>query len=243
MAAIRRRLVGLPRGGLTAVSVEPLGAVARRDLGLRRLRVAPQRESIKAVGASGRTAPSRSSTGGGVTSSLPTPRGGSASRCNARAPTTGARSASRCTSSSANRSSRARRGGPRSSSAATRPSEELVKATGLTIQHVEEALSAASASVSLNQASAPTAEGSSATCLPTMRPPTRSTRLRESLRRQSIRPALEALPEQGPADHRAAVRLRWRAVDTRGDRPRARRDARAHPPARTPGAQAAFGAE
>ncbi len=32
MPAIRRRLVRLARGGLTAVSVEPLGAVARRGL-------------------------------------------------------------------------------------------------------------------------------------------------------------------------------------------------------------------
>jgi hypothetical protein len=33
MAAIRRRLVRLARGGLTVVSVEPLGAVAPRGLG------------------------------------------------------------------------------------------------------------------------------------------------------------------------------------------------------------------
>jgi hypothetical protein len=32
MDPIRRRLVRLARGGLTAVSVEPLGAVARRGL-------------------------------------------------------------------------------------------------------------------------------------------------------------------------------------------------------------------
>ena len=33
MDPIRRRLVRLARGGLTAVSVEPLGAVARRGFG------------------------------------------------------------------------------------------------------------------------------------------------------------------------------------------------------------------
>jgi RNA polymerase primary sigma factor len=56
---------------------------------------------------------------------------------------------------------------------------ELAEATGLPIQHVDEALSAASASVSLNQTVGADDEGAE-----------------ESLRRQNIRKALDALPER-----------------------------------------------
>ncbi len=54
--------------------------------------------------------------------------------------------------------------------------EELAKATGLSIQHVDDALSAASASVSLNQKVGAEEGESSETCLQTERHSTRSTR-------------------------------------------------------------------
>jgi RNA polymerase primary sigma factor len=56
--------------------------------------------------------------------------------------------------------------------------EELAEATGLPIQHVDEALSAAQASVSLNQSVGSDDEGE------------------ESLRKQGVRKALDALPER-----------------------------------------------
>ena len=56
--------------------------------------------------------------------------------------------------------------------------EELAEATGLPIQHVDEALGAAQASVSLNQTVGRTMRASSATCSPTARLPIRSRRPR-----------------------------------------------------------------
>jgi len=62
--------------------------------------------------------------------------------------------------------------------------EELAEATGLPLQHVEEALSAASASVSLNQTVGADDEADP------------FDEAEESLRRQNIRKALDALPER-----------------------------------------------
>ena len=75
-------------------------------------------------------------------------------------------------------------------------SEELVKATGLTIQHVEEALSAASASVSLNQAIGADGGGELGDLFTDHEAPDPFDEAAESLRRQSIRTALEALPDR-----------------------------------------------
>ena len=56
--------------------------------------------------------------------------------------------------------------------------EELAEATGLPMQHIDEALGAAHASVSLTRRSARTTRASSAISSPTARPPTRSRRPR-----------------------------------------------------------------
>jgi RNA polymerase primary sigma factor len=92
--------------------------------------------------------------------------------------------------------------------------DELAEATGLPIQHVDEALGAAQASVSLNQTVGADDEGELGD--------------------------LFADREAAAAHPRASLRLRGRAVDTRGDRPRARPDARARPAARRSGSRAAL---
>ena len=83
--------------------------------------------------------------------------------------------------------------------------EELAEATGLTIQHVEEALSAASASVSLNQPVGADGEGELGDLLTDREAPDPFDEVEESLRRQSIRKALDALPERD----RRIVELRF----------------------------------
>src|SRR5204862_3122224 len=76
--------------------------------------------------------------------------------------------------------------------------------------------------------------------------PVRRPRGRRSVRRgRGVAPAAGRSPgarctsRAGAAHPRAPLRLRGRALDARGDRPRARSDARARPPARGPGAGAA----
>jgi len=73
---------------------------------------------------------------------------------------------------------------------------ELAEATGLPIQHVEEALSAASASVSLNQTVGADDEGELGDLFADREAADPFDEAEESLRRQNIRKALDALPER-----------------------------------------------
>jgi RNA polymerase primary sigma factor len=74
--------------------------------------------------------------------------------------------------------------------------EELAEATGLPLQHVEEALSAASASVSLNQTVGADDEGELGDLFADREAADPFEEAEESLRRQNIRKALDALPER-----------------------------------------------
>jgi RNA polymerase primary sigma factor len=74
--------------------------------------------------------------------------------------------------------------------------DELAEATGLPIEQVEEALSAASASVSLNQAIGAEGEGELGDLFADRDAPDPFDEAEGSLRRQSIRKALDALPER-----------------------------------------------
>jgi RNA polymerase primary sigma factor len=74
--------------------------------------------------------------------------------------------------------------------------EELAEATGLPIQHVDEALGAASASVSLNQTVGADDEGELGDLFADREAPDPFDEAEESLRRQGVRKALDALPER-----------------------------------------------
>jgi RNA polymerase primary sigma factor len=74
--------------------------------------------------------------------------------------------------------------------------EELAKATGLPIQQVEEALSVASASVSLNQTVGAGDEVELGDLFADREAPDPFDEAEESLRKQNIRKALDALPER-----------------------------------------------
>jgi RNA polymerase primary sigma factor len=74
--------------------------------------------------------------------------------------------------------------------------DELAEATGLPIQHVDEALSAASASVSLNQTVGADDEGELGDLFADREAADPFDEAEESLRRQNIRKALDALPER-----------------------------------------------
>jgi len=74
--------------------------------------------------------------------------------------------------------------------------QELAEATGLPIQHVEEALSAASASVSLNQPVGADGEGELGELFADHQAPDPFDQAVDSLRHQSIRKALDGLPER-----------------------------------------------
>ena len=74
--------------------------------------------------------------------------------------------------------------------------EELAEATGLPIQHVDEALGAANASVSLNQTVGADDEGELGDLFADREAADPFDEAEESLRRQSIRRALDALPER-----------------------------------------------
>jgi RNA polymerase primary sigma factor len=73
---------------------------------------------------------------------------------------------------------------------------ELAHATGLPIQHVDEALNAAHASVSLNQTVGADDEGELGDLFADREAPDPFEKAEESLRRQGIRRALNALPER-----------------------------------------------
>jgi len=122
--------------------------------------------------------------------------GGSASRCSAPSRTRRRRSAFPRTSASAGRSSLAppERSRPRSASEATK--QELAEATGLPIQHVDEALGAAQASVSLNQTVGAGDEGELGDLFADREAADPFDEAEESLRRQCVRRALDALPER-----------------------------------------------
>jgi RNA polymerase primary sigma factor len=74
--------------------------------------------------------------------------------------------------------------------------EELAEATGLPMQHVDEALGAAHASVSLNQTVGADDEGELGDLFADREAPDPFDEAEESLRRQGVRRALEALPER-----------------------------------------------
>jgi RNA polymerase primary sigma factor len=74
--------------------------------------------------------------------------------------------------------------------------DELAEATGLAIQHVEAALSAVSASVSLNQPVGADGDGELADLVSDREAPDPFEEADRSLRRQQIRNALDALPDR-----------------------------------------------
>lgn len=74
--------------------------------------------------------------------------------------------------------------------------EELAEATGLPLQHVEEAMGAAHASVSLNQTVGADDEGELGDLFADREAPDPFDEAEESLRRQGVRRALDALPER-----------------------------------------------
>src|SRR6187399_2674539 len=74
--------------------------------------------------------------------------------------------------------------------------QELAEATGLPIQHVEEALGAAQASVSLNQTVGADDEGELGDLFADREAPDPFDEAEESLRKQGVRRALDALPER-----------------------------------------------
>jgi RNA polymerase primary sigma factor len=74
--------------------------------------------------------------------------------------------------------------------------EELAEATGLPLQHVDEALGAAQASVSLNQTVGADDEGELGDLFADREAPDPFEEAEESLRRQGVRRALDALPER-----------------------------------------------
>ena len=74
--------------------------------------------------------------------------------------------------------------------------EELAEATGLPIQHVEEAMGAAHASVSLNQSVGADDEGELGDLFADREAADPFDEAEESLRRQGVRRALDALPER-----------------------------------------------
>ena len=74
--------------------------------------------------------------------------------------------------------------------------EELAEATGLPLQHVDEALGAAHASISLNQTVGADDEGELGDLFADREAADPFDEAEESLRRQSIRRALDALPER-----------------------------------------------
>ena len=74
--------------------------------------------------------------------------------------------------------------------------EELAEATGLPIQHVDEALGAAHASVSLNQTVGADDEGELGDLFADREAPDPFDEAEESLRKQGVRRALDALPER-----------------------------------------------
>ena len=74
--------------------------------------------------------------------------------------------------------------------------DELADATGLPVQHVDEALSAAQASVSLNQSVGADDEGELGDLFADREAPDPFDEAEESLRKQGVRRALDALPER-----------------------------------------------
>ena len=113
--------------------------------------------------------------------------------------------------------------------------EELAEATGLPIQHVDEALGAAQASVSLNQNVGADDEGELGDLFAD-REAAGSVRRGRGVAAQAGRSSCARRASGAGAAHpRAAIRLRGRSLDARGDRPRTRPHARARTAARGPG--------
>src|SRR6202008_4326156 len=84
--------------------------------------------------------------------------------------------------------------------------DELAEATGLPMQHVDEALGAAHAAVSLNQTVGTDEEGKPGTFSAAREAADPFDEAEESLRRQGVRRALDALPER----ERRILELRFR---------------------------------
>jgi RNA polymerase primary sigma factor len=83
--------------------------------------------------------------------------------------------------------------------------EELAEATGLELQHVDEALDAAEAPVSLNQTVGSDADGELGELLADGSAPDPAEEVGETLRRDAVRRAIRELPEQ----QRRVVELRF----------------------------------
>ena len=109
---------------------------------------------------------------------------------------TRARSAFRCTSSSASRSCRARRAGSRSSSAARRRRKSSPRRPVCRCSTSTRRSAAASASVSLNQTVGADDEGELGDLFADREAADPFDEAEESLRRQDVRKALDALPER-----------------------------------------------
>ena len=115
--------------------------------------------------------------------------------------------------------------------------EELAKATGLKLHHVEEALDAVEASVSLNQAVGSDGDGELGDLFADRTAADPVDEADESFQRERVRSALVGPARPRAARARAPVRLRRPGEPhPRGDRARARADPRARPPAREVGA-------
>ena len=115
--------------------------------------------------------------------------------------------------------------------------EELAKATGLKLHHVEEALDAVEASVSLNQAVGSDGDGELGDLFADRTAADPVEEADESFQRERVRSALVGPARARAARPRAPVRLRRPGEpDARGDRACARADPRAGAPAREVGA-------
>jgi RNA polymerase primary sigma factor len=90
--------------------------------------------------------------------------------------------------------------------------QELAEATGLPLQHVDEALGAAQASVSLNQTVGADDEGELGDLFADREAPDPFDEAEESLRKQGVRRALDALPER----ERRILELRFGFEASRG---------------------------
>ena len=144
-----------------------------------------------------------------ATSSRRTPRGGSARPSSVRSRTRRGRSACPCTCTSAGRSSAGLPSGSSSSLAARQTVDELAKATDLRLDHAEEALAVADASVSLNQAVGSDADGELGDLFADETAVDPEEEASQSLRRQAVRDIVKQLPER----ERRVVELRFGLAD------------------------------
>ena len=116
--------------------------------------------------------------------------------------------------------------------------EELAKETGLKESHIEEALSTADASVSLNQSVGSDGDGELGDLFADRSAVDPADEADETAAAARGAPRSRGSPGARPPRARAPLRLHRRAVDARGDRQGARPDARARSSDRVPGPDA-----